>query len=165
MTTRLVSLLRHHARGSYASEAATGLLIDHGTWLRRRDFLAACVWLVHPDGQTIGPAATGVSERPLWADDLDPYDEVLGSVDIDTAKAVGISWGDVARFLDTAPCSGSEARILRLAAGLAGAPPEGPLGDLLSGLDGRNSALVLDAVGHVLRCPRHRAPAHNDRPF
>jgi hypothetical protein len=152
MTTRLVSLLRDYASGFYATEAAAELLIAHGTWLGRRDFLAACVWLVHPDGRTIGPAVGGLG-MPLWADDLDPHDEVFGPVRLETAKTAGVSWGDVARFLDRAPCSSSEASILRLAAGLAGAPPDTALGGLLSGLDDRNSALVLEAVAHALGRP------------
>jgi hypothetical protein len=39
----LAQLLRQRAAGSYAVEAATELLIAHGTWLRRGDFVYACV--------------------------------------------------------------------------------------------------------------------------
>ena len=38
-TSRLALALRATARGSYGTEAAVELLIGHGTWLRRNDFL------------------------------------------------------------------------------------------------------------------------------
>jgi hypothetical protein len=46
-TDTLAALLRQRAAGSYADEAAVELLIAHGTWLTRRDFLAACVEYDH----------------------------------------------------------------------------------------------------------------------
>jgi hypothetical protein len=49
-TATIAALLRQRATGSYADEAAVELLIGHGTWLDRRDFLAACVDYDH-DGQ------------------------------------------------------------------------------------------------------------------
>lgn len=41
----LAALLRASANGWYATEAATELLIAHDVWLRRSDFLEACVWV------------------------------------------------------------------------------------------------------------------------
>ena len=38
----LAELLRHSASG-HAEQAAVGLLIEHDVWLRREDFVAACV--------------------------------------------------------------------------------------------------------------------------
>ena len=49
-TDTIAALLRQRATGSYADEAAVELLISHGTWLDRRDFLTACVDYDH-DGQ------------------------------------------------------------------------------------------------------------------
>ena len=36
-------LLRNHARGIHATEAAVGLLVDHGHWIGRTDFQTDCV--------------------------------------------------------------------------------------------------------------------------
>lgn len=114
---QLGHLLCEWAAGSYADEAAVELLIAHGTWLHRDDFLARCVEYDH-DGS-----------RPVaWVD-----------------------WDAIAAFLDDTGCSSSEARMLRLAAELAGIDTGRPLADLLSGLDDRNSLLVVDAIAHTLR--------------
>jgi hypothetical protein len=64
---------------------------------------------------------------------------------------VWVDWHAVPAFLDGAPCSASEARVLRLAAELSGIDTACPLADLLCGLDDRNSALVVDAVAYALR--------------
>ena len=116
-TDALAALLRRRATGSYADEAAVELLISHGTWLGRRDFLAACVEYDH-DGH----------DPVVWVD-----------------------WHAVPAFVGGAPCSTSEARILRLAAELSGIDTGCPLADLLCGLDDRNSTLVVDAIAHSLR--------------
>src|SRR5262245_46014638 len=42
-TVDLASLLRNGAQGFYAEQAAVGLLLDHGVWLCRTDFIGACV--------------------------------------------------------------------------------------------------------------------------
>src|SRR5262245_7363955 len=107
---QLAHLLRAWAAGSYADEAAVELLVTHGSWLRRSDFLAACVDYDH-DG---------------------------------TTAAAWIAWDTIASFLDRADtgCSGSEARILRLASELAGVDSGHALAELLSSLDDRNSRLV-----------------------
>lgn len=116
-TATIADLLRRRATGSYADEAAVELLIAHGVWLERRDFLTACVDYDH-DGH----------DPVVWAD-----------------------WHTVPAFLESAPCSTSEARVLRLAAELAGIDTGRPLADLLCGLDDRNSGLVVGAIAHALR--------------
>jgi hypothetical protein len=71
---------------------------------------------------------------------------------------VAIDWPAVITALDAGdlPCSGGEARILRLAASLAhGIPVD--LRDALTGLDARNTDLIRQAVLHA---NGHR-PAHN----
>jgi hypothetical protein len=51
----LPAALRAGAEGLYALEAATGLIIAHGTWLERDDFGPTC---------TATPAGTGSASRP-----------------------------------------------------------------------------------------------------
>ena len=113
----LASALRAQAEGAYTTEAAIELLIGHGTWLARNDFLNT---LVEYGGDDTTPAYA-------W-----------------------ISWQDVPAFLDRAQCSGSEARILRLACELWGFNSGVPLADNLTLLDDTNAALVLDDIAHVL---------------
>ena len=59
----LPAALRAGAEGLYALEAATGLIIDHGTWLERDDF--AC--FIHHGTRTAAidweAAITGIDER------------------------------------------------------------------------------------------------------
>ena len=86
-------MLRAWAAGLYPSEAAVELLIAHGGWLRRRDFLASLVDAVD-DG---------------WG----PRGQVVPMASID--------WERVEGFLAQAHASSSEAALLRLAASLAGA--------------------------------------------
>jgi hypothetical protein len=65
-----------------------------------------------------------------------------------------VSWRAAVRALAAGrlPCSGSEARVLRIAASIAeGVPVD--LGECLSGLDSGNAGLVVDAV---LRAAGHR---------
>ena len=68
-----------------------------------------------------------------------------------TTPIAWIVWDAVPDFLDDAGCSSSEARIMRLAAELAGVHTNHTLADLLSSLDDHNSQLVLDAIAHVLQ--------------
>lgn len=115
---QLAHLLRQWAAGSRADEAAIELLVAHGTWLHRSDFLARCVDYDH-DG---------------------------------THPVAWIDWDAVVPWIaDGTACSASEARVLCLAAELAGIDSGQPLADLLSGLDDRNSAVVVDAIAHALR--------------
>jgi hypothetical protein len=67
-----------------------------------------------------------------------------------TAPCAWIDWPAVVELSDNALLSGSEARILRLAAELAGREAGQPLAELLSSLDDHNARLVLDAITHAL---------------
>jgi hypothetical protein len=113
LNDQLHSQLRAHARGVHASAAAVELVIAHGHWLRRTDFLDRFV--------SIGTM----------------FDDTTACID----------WPTAVLTLDQheLPCSGSEARILRIAASLA----EGvavDLRDALTELDTTNSILVSEAV-------------------
>ena len=116
-TSHLAPALRAQAEGSYTAEAAVELLIGHGVWLARRDFLNELV-------------------------------EYAG--DSTTITHAWVAWEHVPTFANRAPCSGSEGRILRLAAELHGTDTGVPLAELLSQLDDTNSALVRDAIDHIL---------------
>jgi hypothetical protein len=135
---RLAALLTANAAGYYATEAATRLLIAHGTWLHRVDFLVACVSTWDANSEPLG---SWVWHRAEW---LRPAH----------VAAASVQWDRIGAFLDTAPCSGSEARILRLAAELAGYDTATPLDELLSGLDDTNSRLVVAAIAHALNLPQ-----------
>jgi len=67
-----------------------------------------------------------------------------------TTPVAWVDWHAVPAFAARAACSSSEARVLRLAAELAGVDSGHPLADLLSGLDDVNSQLVLFALAHAL---------------
>jgi hypothetical protein len=106
--------LRAHACGLHNLQAAAELLIGHGTWLHRDDFLRHMHNVPDPADGT--PIAT-----------------------IDWTEAItGLDQGRL-------PCSGSERRMLRIAASLADGIPV-DLRDALTGLDARNTELVRDAV-------------------
>jgi len=67
-----------------------------------------------------------------------------------------IDWrAAIAALDDSLPCSGSENRMLRLAASLADGIPVN-LRDALTGLDDRNIQLVTNAVVHA---SEHRTPS------
>ncbi len=117
-TADLTAALRAHAQGLHSLEAATELLISHASWLRRADFL-------HHLAHTTPDQIEGTPTAP-------------------------IDWPDAIAALDHGhlPCSGGEARMLRLAASLAeGVPVD--LRDALTGLDSRNAELVSRAVKHA----------------
>src|SRR3954452_24273408 len=118
-------MLRSWAAGLYPSEAAVELLIAHGTWLRRRDFLASLVDAVD-DGW--GPRGEAV---------------LMASID----------WERVETFLAQAGASSSEVAILRFAASLAGTQGGPSLLQLTASLDHANAGLVLEALAH--RCGWH----------
>src|SRR4051812_37696114 len=90
--TQLAPMLRAWAAGLYPSEAGVELLIAHGHWLRRRDFLTSLVDALD-DG---------------WG----RHGEVVPMASID--------WERVETFVAQAGASSSEAAILRFAASLAG---------------------------------------------
>jgi hypothetical protein len=67
----------------------------------------------------------------------------------DSTGLAVIDWpAAIAALDDDLPCSGSENRMLRLAASLAGGTPVN-LRDALTGLDGRNVQLVIKAILHA----------------
>ena len=121
LTTRLEDLaaaLRANARGLFAAEAAVELLIGHGRWLARDEFVDGFI-----------ETAVGLSDgTPMaWVDW--------------PAAVAALEAGRLA-------CSASEAGLLRIAASIAeGGPVD--LGDVLTGLDGRNLVLVAAAVLHA----------------
>jgi hypothetical protein len=81
----------------------------------------------------------------------DDFAAACVNYDHDGARpVVWIDWEAVPGFLDGTACSSSEARILRLAAELAGVDAGHPLTQLLASLDDTNSALVVHAIAHAL---------------
>jgi hypothetical protein len=110
-TADLTAALRAHARGLHTREAAIELLIGHASWLRRTDF-------------------------------VDPFVHTAFGF-IDGTPMASIDWATAITALNDThlPCSGSEGRILRLAASLAHAIPV-DLQDALTGLDDHNTALT-----------------------
>ncbi|MEO8519678.1 MAG: hypothetical protein ABI438_10860 [Dermatophilaceae bacterium] len=88
-----------------------------------------------------------------WLDREDFLALAVECLDDGVRPMAALDWAVAVAALDTdrLPCSGSDAQMLRLAAGIAGGVPV-DLGDALSGLDRRNAALVaaavLQATGH-----------------
>ena len=122
MNPGLPAALRAHARGLLAAEAAAELLIGHRAWLDRGDFTGRFVRL---DAGTRPASATAAVDWP--------------------AAITALQAGDL-------PCSGSEQRVLRLAASLAeGIPVD--LRTALTGLDAANTELVAAAVRHATGHP------------
>jgi hypothetical protein len=107
--------LRAHAKGLYHAEAAVELLIGHRRWLCRDEFAGRFVW--------VGRALVG--------------DGLLAVVDWPAAVKALAAGG--------LPCSGSEGRMLRIAASIAAGVPV-DLSDCLSTLDSANVVLVARAV-------------------
>jgi hypothetical protein len=96
-------------------------------------------------------AAQLLCEHRSW---LTRRDFIVACVEYDhdgTTPVAWVSWDAVPAFLDRAACSSSEARILRLAAELAGVDTGHPLANLLTSLDDHNSRLVAGAIAHALR--------------
>jgi len=89
----LSTALRAHARGIYSLEAAAELLIDHRSWLRRKDFTTVFI----------------STSRGLLSD--------ADMAHVDWQAAI------TALNTEGMPCSGGEGRILRLAASLADGIP------------------------------------------
>jgi hypothetical protein len=116
---QLQPMLAAWSAGYLPDEAAVALLATHGTWLGRRDFLAACV-------DAVDDAWTG---------------------DGDQAPMAAIIWTAVPAFAATARASSGELAVLQLAASLAGVATEN-LRDLTTGLGPNTLALVLDAIAH-----------------
>jgi hypothetical protein len=116
----LAPMMRAWAAGLYPSEAAVGLLIAHGHWLRRGDFLTRLVDAVD-DG---------------WG----PRGSVLPMAAVD--------WDAVPGFVEQAPASSSELAVLKFAASLAGHPVPGSLLEHTASLDDANGRHALDALAH-----------------
>jgi hypothetical protein len=133
----LAPMLRTSAEGVPSQEAAANLVISHGVWLRRPDFLRDCVVAVD-HGMHYG------TRVPMAA----------------------ISWQRTAAFLEQAPASRTETAVLRLACSIGGVDT-GALGDLTAGLDPANTARVLDAVAHGASWHRqgfrYTVDGHQDR--
>lgn len=115
---QLGPMLRAWADGLYTCEAAVDLLLAHRVWLARRDFLTTCVDAID-DG---------------WTRE-------------GTAPMASVDWARAARFAFDAPCSTSEAAILRLSCSLAGTAT-GDLAGLTRGLDVANVSRLLEAIAH-----------------
>jgi hypothetical protein len=126
--TQLAPMLRAWAAGLYPSEAAVELLIAHGHWLRRRDFLSALV-----DAVDDGWGRHG--EVPM----------------------ASIDWERVETFLDQAAASSSEVAILRFAASLAGTEGGPSLLQMTASLGHTNAGLVLEALAHRCGWHEHGA--------
>ena len=118
-TDYLTTALRACAAGLYPLEAGTELLISHGTFLHRPDFTSRFI-------------TTGTSIN----DGTTP----MASIDWDAAIAA-LHAGEL-------PCSGGERRVLQLSASLAAGTPA-DLRDAVTGLDDRNTALLLTAIRHA----------------
>jgi hypothetical protein len=116
----LAVMLRAWAGGLHPCEAAVSLLVAHGHWLRRRDFLTQLVDAVD-DGW--GPRGTVV---PMAA----------------------VDWAAVPGFLEQTPASSSEQGVLNFAASLAGTPVPGSVQQFTAGLDNTNGRHILEALGH-----------------
>jgi hypothetical protein len=120
--TWLAGALRAAALGLYPDTAATELIIGHGTWLRRDDFTSRFI-------QHINSA-------------------------IDGYELAQINWAAATAALDAGqlPCSGTEQRLLRLAASIAGGVPVS-LRDTLPGLDNPTVDLLTTAIRHAAGIP------------
>ena len=137
ITDDLATALRSCAVGIYPLEAGTELLIANGAFLHRDDFTSRFI--------TTG---TSISDGTTPMADID-WD----------AAITALRSGEL-------PCSGGERRILLLSASLAGGIPV-DLQDTVTGLDDRNTALLITAIQHAsgsyspdnpwLQCVRLRA--------
>jgi len=117
---QLAEALRAGAEGSLLEEAAITLIITHGSWLPRTDFVTAAV--------TISPASDDTAAN------REPY---LAFIDWAAALAADL------------PASASKHQILALAAELAGTDSGLPLGHLMIGLDRANTARVVWAISSI----------------
>lgn len=85
----------------------------------------------------------------LRRSDFRAFINVGHSLSDETVLVASVDW-ESAMSADL-PGSGSETRILALAASLAGTPSDLPLSELLSGLDDTNTLAVMRAVLHAHR--------------
>jgi hypothetical protein len=114
----LAEALRASARGLCCAEAAVGLLIGHLVWLLRADFVGCCI--------------------------------AIDQSFVEGTPIALVDWAEAVAALETGrlPCSSSEGRVLRIAAGLAeGIPLD--VREAVSGLDAANIVLVVRAILHA----------------
>ena len=116
--------LRAWPSGSWGTEAAVELLVRHGYWLDRDDFLHAAVWCPQVDD----------AEADLVR--VDPF--------------VGIDWALATAFAaGPPPASGTDLGVLRVAISVASHRQLLALTDELAGLDEATMRLILTAIGHA----------------
>jgi hypothetical protein len=101
-TPDLAARLRNWAAGLHSTEAAVELLIAHGSWLHRPDFVGACI------------------------NTFDAYDYLDGIVPV-----ARIDFDKIPAFLTENNYSGSEARIAQFAAQIAETDTGTPLAQLM----------------------------------
>jgi len=116
---RLDSALRACASGIHPLEAGTGLLVDCGSWLHRKDFTSRFITV-----------STSISDGAT----------LMASTDWEAAIAA-LNAGQL-------PSSSGERRVLLLAASIASGIPVS-LYDTLPGIDQRNASLVIKAIAHA----------------
>lgn len=126
--------LRANAKGLYPLEAATELLIRHGTWLRRGGFVDACVETWEP---TQAESHLEAGACIMWGEVGEAL-AALSSVDVDCPKWLGVS-------------SGGERRIIQVAHDIA----VGPMSDVC-GLGRDSQELVLAAIAHAGGSHEHK---------
>jgi hypothetical protein len=115
VTGTVITALRRHAAGHYASEAGTELLISHG----------------------------GLLDRPGLSRCIRHFTSITG-----TTPLARIDWESVQQTWHQLPLSGSERRILHIAASLCAGTGVN-LSEVLTSLDDRNLTLVTTAIQHA----------------
>lgn len=118
-TAEVVAALRRGVSGSFSQEAALELLIAHGWWLRRPEFLSDLV-----DGRSSDGDTRGGRSRIRWSG----VEEFL------------VQRGAVGSRVDRA--------VLRCATSVADRSSPGALGQLVGELDIRSTVLLLQAIAH-----------------
>ena len=120
--SQLSAALRANAKGLLCAEAAVELLINHQSWLWRKDFVT----------DFIDTATNITHQRPGC---------------FDTAF---VDWANAIAALNNGqlPCSSGEAQLLRIAGSL-GEGISVDLHDTLTGLDSTNTRLVAQAIYHA----------------
>lgn len=79
---------------------------------------------------------SGFRRAALWISDDGP-------------EFIGVDWAAASEFADGTAASSSELAMLRIAVGLGGQRLHESLGDLLTGLDRANVAIVLQAIART----------------
>ena len=118
-TDDLTAALHACAAGLYPLEAGVALLAGNGAFLHRGDFTSRFI-----------ETGTSITDGTI----------PMAAIDWDAAITALNSGG--------LPCSGGERRILQLSASLAGGTPIS-LRDTVTGLDDRNTALLITAIRHA----------------